>query len=96
MANGASKEALGDLHSALANVLLEALGETYTDDEGRPLPPPAAILSVARQFLKDNGIEGQAVTGSPIKSLLDNLPFDGQLPNEQEAGTATAAGPTIN
>lgn len=39
----------------------------------------AAILNVARQFVKDNGIEAIAAPGSPLGNLTDNLtkyPFD--------------------
>jgi len=31
-------------------------------------------LNVARQFLKDNGIEALAVEGSPLSSLVATLP----------------------
>jgi stage V sporulation protein SpoVS len=39
----------------------------------------AAILNVARQFVKDNGIEAVIVPGSPAGKLADKLkefPFD--------------------
>jgi len=35
----------------------------------------ASELNVARQLLKDNGIDAVPVEGSPLKSLLDELPF---------------------
>lgn len=39
----------------------------------------AADLNVARQFLKDNGIEAQATPGTPLdslrKSVTEGLPF---------------------
>ena len=38
-------------------------------------------MNVARQFLKDNGIEGLPVNNSPLKALVDELPFD----NDEEA-----------
>ena len=31
---------------------------------------------MARQFLKDNGIEAIPVDNSPLKALVDELPFD--------------------
>ena len=36
----------------------------------------ASEMNVARQFLKDNGIEGLPVDNSPLKALVDELPFD--------------------
>lgn len=84
MAKGATQDALGALHTALATVLADALAQQYQDEDGKTVPPPAAILNVARQFLKDNGIEAQAVAGSPL-SILSNLPFDGQHPHGEEA-----------
>ena len=35
----------------------------------------AADLNVARQFLKDNGVEQAALPGTPVRSLADSLPF---------------------
>lgn len=75
--NKADEKALGSLHGKLAEVLKEALEQDYADPEtGAKLPPPAAILNVARQFLKDNKIEAIAAQGSPLANLA-NLPvFD--------------------
>ncbi len=36
----------------------------------------AADLSVARQMLKDNGIQVQVTEESPFKTLVDALPFE--------------------
>ena len=69
--NKADEKALGGLHGKLAEVLKEALSQEYLDDQGRPSPPPAAILNVARQFLKDNKIEAIAAQGSPLHDLAD-------------------------
>lgn len=70
--NKADEKALGSLHGKLAEVLKDALDQEYTDpDTGAKLPPPAAILNVARQFLKDNKIEGIAAAGSPLADLAD-------------------------
>ena len=38
--------------------------------------PPAAILNVARQFLKDNKIEAVAAQGSPLADLADLPVFE--------------------
>tara|TARA_R100000329_G_C7424794_1_gene149303 strand:+ start:166 stop:402 length:237 start_codon:yes stop_codon:yes gene_type:complete len=58
---------LEDLHKTLAQELLDRIksGEEK-----------ASVLNVARQFLKDNGIEAIPVADSPLKSLIDELPFD--------------------
>lgn len=75
--NKADEKALGELHGVLANVLKEALGKDYVDPEtGEKVPPPAAILNVARQFLKDNKIEAIAAQGSPLAGLADLPVFD--------------------
>jgi hypothetical protein len=55
------------LHSELTNKLLEKV----RDDDCK-----ASDLNVARQFLKDNGIEALPVDNSPLKSLVDELPFN--------------------
>jgi hypothetical protein len=75
--NKADEKALGSLHGKLADVLREALEQDYTDPEtGLKQPPPAAILNVARQFLKDNKIEAVAAQGSPLAGLADLPVFD--------------------
>lgn len=67
----ASENELSELHAELARVLTKAV--QHKDETGQPV---AALLSVARQFLKDNHIEGQAVPGSPLKELSDLPVFD--------------------
>ena len=71
------KQELQDLHTELAKVLKKHVSKKYTDEEGNDAPPPAAILNVARQFLKDNNIDGVAVEGSPLGELAQRLPFSG-------------------
>tara|TARA_B100000989_G_scaffold292391_1_gene268240 strand:+ start:168 stop:389 length:222 start_codon:yes stop_codon:yes gene_type:complete len=58
---------LDELHIELAQTLLDRVrsGEAKASD-----------LNVARQFLKDNGIEGLPVENTPLKDLVDELPFD--------------------
>tara|TARA_B110000444_G_scaffold254719_1_gene287716 strand:+ start:1310 stop:1534 length:225 start_codon:yes stop_codon:yes gene_type:complete len=58
---------MDELHNKLAEVLLERVKE----DEVK-----ASDLNVARQFLKDNGIEGVPIEDSTLKNLVDELPFD--------------------
>jgi hypothetical protein len=75
--NKADEKALAGLHGKLADVLKEALDQEYIDpDTGAKLPPPAAILNVARQFLKDNKIEAVAAEGSPLHNLADLPVFE--------------------
>lgn len=75
--NKADEKALGSLHGKLAEVLQQAITEDYgTDEEGRKIPPPAAILNVARQFLKDNKIEAVAAPGTPLSDLADLPVFE--------------------
>ena len=58
---------LKELHGVLAEELLKRV----KDPEAK-----ASDLNVARQFLKDNGIEAIPVDNSPLKALVDELPFD--------------------
>lgn len=68
----ATEEALSALHAQLATVLKDALG--VLDESGRPA---AAILSVARQFLKDNHIEsGVGAATGPLAGLAGLPVFD--------------------
>lgn len=77
MTNKADEESLVSLHGKLAEVLKDALAADYKDEQGKPLPPPAAILNVARQFLKDNKIEvAVAPKGTPMGDLSDLPVFE--------------------
>ena len=58
-----------DLLAKLHTVLAEQLLERVTDPEAK-----SADLNVARQFLKDNGIEALASKGSPLADLVNTLP----------------------
>ena len=58
---------LKELHGVLVQELLKRV----KDPEAK-----ASDLNVARQFLKDNGIEAIPVDNSPLKALVDELPFD--------------------
>jgi len=69
--NKADEKALGSLHGKLAEVLRDALSQDFTDPETGISLPPAAILNVARQFLKDNKIEAISAVGSPLHDLAD-------------------------
>jgi len=69
---------LEQLHNELAEKLLEKV----RDEDCK-----ASDLNVARQFLKDNGIEAMPVDNSPLKSLVDELPFSDE--EEVYRGTDT-------
>ena len=60
-----SKEKLEQLHEVLTQELLARI------QQGEAAP---ALLNVARQFLRDNGIESLALPGSPLNDLLSQLP----------------------
>jgi hypothetical protein len=82
----ASEDALASLHGALANELAYRIknGEKkieLVDCDGiaveheTKLPVGANVLSVARQFLKDNHIEA-GIENKELADLVDTLPFD--------------------
>lgn len=84
----ADEKALSGLHGKLAEVLTQAItqgvpikdrdGLAITDKDGNVMtePAPAAILNVARQFLKDNKIEAIAAPGTPLHDLADLPVFE--------------------
>ena len=61
-----SKDKLLELHSILAEQLLKKV----KDEDVK-----ASDLNVARQFLKDNGIDGLPTNDNPLGQLVDELPF---------------------
>ena len=62
---------LNNLHDVLTDVLL---------DKVKSADAKAGDLNVARQFLKDNGIECIATQGSKMEDLMINLPDLDALP----------------
>lgn len=62
----ALEKVLENLHTELADALLAKIrsGEATASD-----------LNVARQFLKDNGIDSAKKPGSPIANLANEIPF---------------------
>jgi len=70
----ASKDSLERLHSTIADKLTTAIEEMESGEKGL-----AALLNVARQFVKDNGIEAELVPGVGAGKLAEKLkefPFD--------------------
>ena len=68
-----SNKKLKELHEVLAEKLLEKV----KDPDAK-----SSDLNVARQFLRDNGIDAVPVEGSPLQKLADELPFD--IPTKPE------------
>jgi hypothetical protein len=64
----ASHEELHALHGLVARELARKI---------RSGDFTAADLNVARQFLKDNGVEQPAIPGTPTADLAASLPFAG-------------------
>lgn len=73
MSKRASENQLSELHLALAAVLKDQL--QFKDENGKA---NAAILNVARQFLKDNGIDGAAGEVKELAELAEEFPFDAE------------------
>lgn len=70
----ASKESLERLHSAVVDKLTDSIAEMPAGEKGL-----AALLNVARQMCKDNGIEAELVPGKGVGKLAEQLkqfPFD--------------------
>ena len=62
-----SDSKLRELHGILAEKLLEKV----KDPECK-----SADLNVARQFLRDNGIDAVPLDNSPLEKLMKELPFE--------------------
>ena len=62
-----SNKKLKELHAVLAEKLLEKVQDPDCT---------AGFLNVARQFLRDNGIDAVPTEGSSLQRLADELPFD--------------------
>ena len=62
-----SNNKLKELHAILAEKLLDKVKDPDCK---------ASDMNVARQFLKDNGIDAVPVDNSPLQKLIDEMPFD--------------------
>jgi len=62
-----SDNKLRELHAILAEKLLDKV----KDPECK-----SADLNVARQFLRDNGIDAVPTDNSPLQKLIDEMPFN--------------------
>jgi len=70
-----NKELLEELMALTITELLEQI----RSGEANP-----TVLNVARQLLKDNQITCSVDTDSPLKNLVDILPFDDTSSSERE------------
>ena len=68
-----SEKTLKQLHNELALKLLNKV---------RDPDATASEMNVARQFLKDNGIDSLPVDNSPLRDLMKELPF--KIPTKPE------------
>ena len=68
-----SNKKLKELHAVLAEKLLEKVKSSDAT---------ASELNVARQFLRDNGIDAVPTEGSSLQRLADELPFE--IPTKPE------------
>ena len=75
---------MGRLHVGLCQVHLKNLkGKPHLDSEGNPVVdaqgkvlmdmPSAAMLKEIREFLKDNGIDSEAIEGEPVTQVAKQL-----------------------
>lgn len=84
MSKRAGENELSDLHLMLATVLKEQLH--IKDENGRV---NSATLNVIRQFLKDNGIDGDKGQVQELAVLAEEFPFeesDVVVPLRQQRG----------
>lgn len=63
--NDNQMDLMADLHRLLAETLLSRVNDPEVK---------ASDLNVARQFLKDNGIDALPVKDSPLLGLIETLP----------------------
>ena len=62
-----NNDKLRDLHAILAEKLLEKVKDPDVK---------SADLNVARQFLRDNGIDAVPTDDNPLGRLIDEMPFN--------------------
>jgi len=73
------EQQLEGLHEALAMTLKVSVDSVKQALSRGEVPSgAAALLNVARQFLKDNGIEGIPTEENPLGKLTESMPFDAE------------------
>lgn len=63
----ASKDVMSELHTMLAEVMLEEL--RWYRDQNPPIPVPAADKSSIAKFLKDNDVTSDPLDASHVENL---------------------------
>jgi hypothetical protein len=74
----ATPEALEALHGLLAGHLADQIAAAKKSGD----PLPASLVKEIREFLKDNGVEQNALPTNPIGKLagdVESLPFPGEM-----------------
>lgn len=66
MENPKLSDLLADIHVGMAKTLLDKINNGTAT---------AADLSVARAFLRDNGVQGSMERNQPMRALAEALPF---------------------
>jgi len=86
----ATDDLLDTLHAVTGEAFLKEIqryrnGEVL-DSDGSPLPVPAALLTSAAKFLKDNGVDRPVRPGDAIDKLATELPnLDNVVPMRRPA-----------
>jgi hypothetical protein len=76
VSKAASEESLQILHAKVCEALVEAIKPDPIIADGVVVghKPNAAALNVARQMLKDNGIQAVRAKGSAMDKLANSIP----------------------
>ena len=69
---------IADLQDAIHKALAQEFLTQIKAGEASP-----SLLNAARQYLKDNGVTGLPVSGTPLHTLTETLPFDAE-PDDPE------------
>lgn len=66
-----SSDDIGELQDLIHKALAKEFLAQIKSGEASP-----SLLNAARQYLKDNGVTGLPVMGTPLATLTEALPFD--------------------
>lgn len=67
----AKSKTLGTLHELFAQYFVNLMANPRLDEDGRPLPLPAAELAVIRAFLKDNNVTADPDATDDVKEVAN-------------------------
>jgi len=88
----ASPEAIQALHDQIATALADGIKLFKGKENPEDLKGLAALVNVARQFVKDNEDSLIASRTAPVQNLANVLPFPGNMPGEGEDDDQVATG----